>query len=470
MTATLSVLWAAPTGARSDDPYVRIIDTARRDGLAAVLDGITADRVLVHHGPTPPTGATVRAHQAADGVAVGHPHGVPMDAPRPPATVSIALHLAGGVSAPLTAWRTAIEHSDAGIDDVDAALRLAETLIGGDAVTWIDDAPFDVERARALGRRAVDLYRHRPATLDASGLARYREVPASAFNRRRLIRRLGSSGLIARFAGDTALLDAAFWDGVASRASDSEWRALTGRVAILMYHGFGRHEDASLYVVPEQRFRRQLRLLALLRRRVVSLDDYVTARTEHRLVDPRSVVLTIDDGYRDTYDVAEPLLAERGMVATLFVPSDRVGQVNDWTTDGPLAARPLASAALLRRVGPVRIGSHARTHPVLPDLDDDTARQEIAGSRDDLESLLGHRVGTFAYPYGDEDDRVRRIVRDAGYEAAVSSRGGKNLPTERLDSLRRIEIRGTDPLWRFALAVMLGAARPVRTFRRGFRR
>ena len=67
------------------------------------------------------------------------------------------------------------------------------------------------------------------------------------------------------------------------------------------------------------------------------------------------------------------------------------------------------------------VGAHTRTHPLLPALDGDRARQEIAGSRDDAERLVGGPVRNFAYPFGMDgafDAAVARIVRDTGLETA----------------------------------------------------
>ncbi len=67
------------------------------------------------------------------------------------------------------------------------------------------------------------------------------------------------------------------------------------------------------------------------------------------------------------------------------------------------------------------VGAHTRTHPLLPALDPARARQEIAGSRDDVERIVGHAVSHFAYPFGMEgafDGVVARIVREAGLDTA----------------------------------------------------
>ncbi len=73
------------------------------------------------------------------------------------------------------------------------------------------------------------------------------------------------------------------------------------------------------------------------------------------------------------------------------------------------------------------IGAHTRSHPLLPSLDDESARDEIAGSRDDAASIAGAPVRHFAYPFGMAgafDRRTARLVREAGFDAAfINLRG-----------------------------------------------
>ena len=467
MTAPLDVVWIAPEGTRTSDPTITVV--RRPEELPGVLAASAADRVLVHGGPSAPTATMRDVHAAGNGVVVERPDaGLALDAASPPPEMWFALRMGRGASAPGDSWRTALDrHPGLSGSPADAYAAIVTLCDGGPAPVAVTVDPPPPSDAEVLGRAAMTLAQAVPQTTPTTGLTAFREVSVVAYTRRRLLRRFPSAGARLPGVDDAARRDAAFWNGVRKAATDPERRSLSGAVAILMYHGFGNGEAASRYVLPATRLRRQLRLLRLLRRRVIDLDDYVDARERHEPIDPRSVVLTIDDGYRDTYDVAAPILARHGATATLFVPSGRIGAANDWSDEPALAGRPIADVALLRESGPIRIGSHAHTHPALTEIDVDDAREELRRSRRELTELLGRSVRTFAYPYGDEDDAVRSLVREAGFSAAVSSRGGKNLPAERLDTLRRIEIRGTDPLWRFALAVLVGSARPVATFRDG---
>jgi peptidoglycan/xylan/chitin deacetylase (PgdA/CDA1 family) len=222
---------------------------------------------------------------------------------------------------------------------------------------------------------------------------------------------------------------------------------------VLMYHAVGPAGEApSRFVVPLRRFRRQMRLLALLRYRVLSLQDLL-----HRLrlgdVPGRTLALTLDDGYADNR-LAFAELERRGFPVTLFAVSglDR----NEWDADPPLGGRPLFTLDELRELGPlVEIGAHTRTHPALTGLDHAAARGEIAGSRRDLEAALGRAPQVFAYPYGLVDAQVRSIVEESGFLGACGVGAGRNGADSDLFDLRRLEVQGTFSLWRFALALAL---------------
>lgn len=88
------------------------------------------------------------------------------------------------------------------------------------------------------------------------------------------------------------------------------------------------------------------------------------------------------------------------------------------------------------------IGSHSASHPILPLVDADTLRSEVAGSRQHLEAQLQSPVISFCYPNGDHDDRVIDEVQRAGYSQAVTTRYGINSLTSSAWRLRRIDIQG----------------------------
>ncbi|RMH58650.1 MAG: hypothetical protein D6679_03925 [Candidatus Hydrogenedentota bacterium] len=72
----------------------------------------------------------------------------------------------------------------------------------------------------------------------------------------------------------------------------------------------------------------------------------------------------------------------------------------------------------------VTMGGHSRTHPVLKGLKEEELREEVAGSREELEGMVGRRIEAFAYPFGDRnsyDEKVVEGVEKAGYRRAYTT-------------------------------------------------
>jgi peptidoglycan/xylan/chitin deacetylase (PgdA/CDA1 family)/GT2 family glycosyltransferase len=253
----------------------------------------------------------------------------------------------------------------------------------------------------------------------------------------------------------------AFWRGVRKTVDREKWMRITRRVPILMYHGFGGDgEEASRFVIPRRSFARQMRALALLRYRPITFEELVRPLRECRLPPRRALVITIDDGYRDNLEVAHPVLSRHGFPATLFLVSQKLGIGNDWDGEPPLGERPTLSVEQARelRVAGHEIGAHTRHHRSLPDVDDATQREEIAGCKRELEEALGAPVTTFAYPYGRRDDRAVATMETAGFLGACTTHPDLARFDEDPVRLPRLEIRGTDSLRTFLRKLWLGGA------------
>lgn len=252
----------------------------------------------------------------------------------------------------------------------------------------------------------------------------------------------------------------AFWRGLRGVVDRERWERMTHGVPVLMYHAFGREDENDRFVVPRRAFARQLRLLRLLGYRSIGFGELAEGLRAKRLPPRRAVVITIDDGYLDNLEVAQPLLRRHGFKATIFLVTGRIGGVNDWSTDDALLERPLLSreqVAAMAAEG-IEFGAHTRNHPRLTELSPAERAEELCGSREELERALGERVATFAYPYGDLDDDVVEAAREAGFEAACTVE--PRLVSLLEDPLRipRIEVRAGDSIARFLLNLWLGSA------------
>jgi peptidoglycan/xylan/chitin deacetylase (PgdA/CDA1 family)/GT2 family glycosyltransferase len=250
----------------------------------------------------------------------------------------------------------------------------------------------------------------------------------------------------------------AYWRAVRQNMGRGRWVQVTRGIPVLMYHAFSKSNESDRYVVTKRAFARQMRVLKALRYRVIAFDDLARALRDSELPPRRAAVITIDDGYVDNLEIAHPILQRHGFPASIFLVSGRLGGSNDWTDLGALSKRPLLSPDQISQLGAdgVRFGAHTRTHCILPDLPDESVRQEIEGSRKDLERRLGTPVSTFAYPYGLHDDRAVSAVGRTGYLGACTTE--PRLVRIRDDPvlIPRIEIHATDSLARFLRKLSFG--------------
>lgn len=127
---------------------------------------------------------------------------------------------------------------------------------------------------------------------------------------------------------------------------------------------------------------------------------------------PRSVVLTFDDGTRDFYENALPLLKKYNIKAVAYVNSDVTTNTHFMNLE---MLREVAASGL------VEIGSHTGTHQFLTDLGEEERTLQIAESKKKLEALIGEPVISFSYPFGAFTLGVLKEVETAGYDSAVSA-------------------------------------------------
>jgi peptidoglycan/xylan/chitin deacetylase (PgdA/CDA1 family) len=134
----------------------------------------------------------------------------------------------------------------------------------------------------------------------------------------------------------------------------------------------------------------------------------------------RYVAVTFDDGCVSVSENALPVLNERRIPATIFMPTGSLGRRPSWLPDGPLVGEceSVLSAEQLKALLPndlVTIGSHTVTHPNLLKVDEDQARHEFRQSKADLEEILGRKVDVFSFPHGAYNTRLLELAKEAGY-------------------------------------------------------
>jgi peptidoglycan/xylan/chitin deacetylase (PgdA/CDA1 family) len=299
---------------------------------------------------------------------------------------------------------------------------------------------------------------------------------------------------------------------IRSAAAVLAGRGRRAPLLVLIYHRVLAEPDPMLPDEPDARkFASEIDLVASCFHPLPLLE--AARRLHDGTLPPRAVCVTFDDGYANNCTIAEPLLAERGVPATVFVapgfldggrmfndtiietvrraparldlrplglgehalgdatarralvdellkhlkylePTERTRRIQE-ITDACGASLPddlmmtRGQVRQLRGRG-VEIGAHTMDHPILTSVDDATARAQILASRRVLEEITGAPVATFAYPNGkpvrDFDGRHVAMVREAGFEVALTTAWGAAVPGDDLMQVPRVACWDRDPL------------------------
>ena len=136
------------------------------------------------------------------------------------------------------------------------------------------------------------------------------------------------------------------------------------------------------------------------------LEAYIASSTP---LPTKPVILSFDDGWKDQYEYAFPILKKRHNTATFFIFTNAVGRPS-FVTWGNLTEMLAAG---------MTVGDHSRSHPFLKRITDPSRlSDEISGSKRLLEERLGVPVAEFAYPFGQYDQAIVALVKQAGFRSA----------------------------------------------------
>ena len=254
----------------------------------------------------------------------------------------------------------------------------------------------------------------------------------------------------------------------------------TAAVIVLCYHRLEekpRPKD-PLAITPQE-FEKEMQTVKDNGFTVIPMQDFLAWRRGDKDIPAKSAVITIDDGYVSGYDTAWPILKKFGYPFTMFVYINYInsgGKSISWD-----------QLAEMRDAG-VDIESHTYSHADLRNPNDRFAvdkhnfeliqndvktlgedgwlRKEIVESKAVLEKQLGIKVNALAYPFGKYDQKVRDVVKQAGYEAAFTVYGqriGHTTPAS--DLLGRYAVDQNNPkVFQDAMGMVgggMGGAPPV---------
>lgn len=200
-------------------------------------------------------------------------------------------------------------------------------------------------------------------------------------------------------------------------------RPTTSGGVILAYHDITAGAETR-YDLSVERFERQLRWIRSWGFEFLALDELVRRSLAGEGTGAVSVVF--DDGLAGVHARALPLLESQRIPATVFVCSGLLGEAPPWVRPG---SRLMTGDEIRHLVDTgIQIGSHAESHASLPDCDNATLHDELAGSRVAIAEITGTTPTDLAYPFGHFDQRVVDAAVAAGYERAFTFRNGRVTP------------------------------------------
>lgn len=212
------------------------------------------------------------------------------------------------------------------------------------------------------------------------------------------------------------------------------------RVPILMYHYLSvPPPNADIYrqdlSVTPQLFAEHLDAMQQAGYTTISLYQWLAHLTQDAPLPEKPVVLTFDDGYRDNYTNAFPLLRERGMIATFFIVSDFIDDQRPEYVTWDMVREMYAAG--------MSIEAHGRNHVSLAGKSRDYLIWQALGSLETIEYELGVRPRFISYPAGEYDQLTIDIFRSANYWAGFTTRQGATHRSDDLFQVRRVRVRGT---------------------------
>lgn len=203
-------------------------------------------------------------------------------------------------------------------------------------------------------------------------------------------------------------------------------------IPILMYHSIGINRRNNLLVAPAK-FNSQIRHLHKAGYQSICFQTLDNHWKLEKPLPSKPILLTFDDGYKDNYTIAYPILKKYKFKATIFVISNYVDDANHLSQK---QIKEMISSGL------IDIGAHTKTHPDLTTVPSKKVYQEIFGSKQILTKYIGKPVIAFAYPIGRYNYEAVKATGAARYKFAVTTKPGYANPKQGWLTLHRVRING----------------------------
>jgi peptidoglycan/xylan/chitin deacetylase (PgdA/CDA1 family) len=225
------------------------------------------------------------------------------------------------------------------------------------------------------------------------------------------------------------------------------------RIAVLGYHDFSETEPETAMRIRTSKFREQLETIRELGLAVIPMSDFIAWKNGEKSIPEKSVLITIDDGWKSVYTDAYPILKEFGYPYTIYLYKDYI--------DGGGKALTTTMIRELIKNG-ATIGCHSSSHPYPQTVKkylshgekeyDQFLNVEMSDSKRFLEQKFKKNVPTYAYPGGFFTEEMLRKAEQVGYSHLFTVQPGKvnrNSPNNILP--RYIILGNYDKIFEFAI-------------------
>lgn len=199
-----------------------------------------------------------------------------------------------------------------------------------------------------------------------------------------------------------------------------------GRIPVLMYHKIVNDSYSSKHktYITEERFSDHIQMLENNGFTSITFKDVQDAALLNKQLPAKPVIITFDDGYKNTVKKALPILQRYGHRAVFYLLGSAEMKNNTWDAlDGESALLSNEEILDLQSAG-MELGAHSVTHRKLSELPDQELHFEVLEGKKYLEKIIEKEIISFAYPYGNLCERTKEAVREHGFRFAVATDSG----------------------------------------------
>jgi peptidoglycan/xylan/chitin deacetylase (PgdA/CDA1 family) len=238
----------------------------------------------------------------------------------------------------------------------------------------------------------------------------------------------------------------------------TRWQKRRG-IIMLLYHRVNDALAPNELVVGTQSFDEQMRFLAAQRNRftVISLKDcHDFLRSKEAMCSfahPR-VLITFDDGYRDNFRFAYPILKKYNFPAVVYLSTSMIGTGVKMKRYESMPGPDMLSWEEVdeMRQHNIAFGPHTHSHAHLARLPYEAQKPEIVQSIEMIRERMGDDFNAcphFCYPYGEYNNDTLKIMSEVGIKLAFTVKPGINTCGTNPLELKRTSINGLDTIEAF---------------------